>query len=146
MATALRAQLMERRRDFIAYSLAVDESTDVRDTKQLAIFIRFVTASLTMITDLVHEMESSSLSVCFTLQWAGYILYSSSTSLAQNVIEIDHSIEWIAVPHYFVVNRLLWAQSCVVPHLQPSCLLWPTMHKFYHGSEAAKSQKWRLAL
>ena len=59
---------MERRRDLIAYSLAVDESTDVRDTKQLAIFIRFVTASLTMITDLVHEMESSSLSVCFTLQ------------------------------------------------------------------------------
>lgn len=39
MATDLRTQLSERSRDFVAYSLAVDESTDMMDTAQLAIFL-----------------------------------------------------------------------------------------------------------
>ena len=38
MATDLRTQLMERSKDFIAYCLAVDESTDMMDTARLAIF------------------------------------------------------------------------------------------------------------
>uniref|UniRef100_A0A668UY73 DUF4371 domain-containing protein n=1 Tax=Oreochromis aureus TaxID=47969 RepID=A0A668UY73_OREAU len=40
MATDLRTQLCERSKNFIAYSLAVDESTDMMDIAQLAIFIR----------------------------------------------------------------------------------------------------------
>ena len=40
MSTNLRTHLSERSRDFIAYSLAVDESTNMTDTAQLAIFIR----------------------------------------------------------------------------------------------------------
>ena len=35
ITTDLRAQLMERNRYFIAYSLVVDEGTDVKDTAQL---------------------------------------------------------------------------------------------------------------
>jgi len=46
MATDLRTQLSERSKDFIAYSLAVDESTDMTDTAQLAIFIRGVVSDL----------------------------------------------------------------------------------------------------
>ena len=42
----LRAQLMERSRDIIAYSLFVDERTDVKETAQLAIFIRGVDSNL----------------------------------------------------------------------------------------------------
>uniref|UniRef100_A0A3B4GZR3 DUF4371 domain-containing protein n=1 Tax=Pundamilia nyererei TaxID=303518 RepID=A0A3B4GZR3_9CICH len=40
MATDLRTQLCERSKNFIAYSLAVDESIDMMDIAQLAIFIR----------------------------------------------------------------------------------------------------------
>uniref|UniRef100_A0A669FB93 DUF4371 domain-containing protein n=1 Tax=Oreochromis niloticus TaxID=8128 RepID=A0A669FB93_ORENI len=40
MATDLRTQLCERSKNFIAYSLAVDESTDMMDIAQLTIFIR----------------------------------------------------------------------------------------------------------
>ena len=37
MANDLRTQLNERSKDFIGYSLAVDESTDMMDTAQLDI-------------------------------------------------------------------------------------------------------------
>lgn len=46
MVTDLRTQLSERSKDFIAYSLAVDESTDMTDTAQLAIFIRGLDSDL----------------------------------------------------------------------------------------------------
>ena len=46
MATDLRAQLIERSKDFIAYSIAVDESTDVKDTAQVAIIFRGVGSNL----------------------------------------------------------------------------------------------------
>uniref|UniRef100_A0A3Q2X4A3 DUF4371 domain-containing protein n=1 Tax=Haplochromis burtoni TaxID=8153 RepID=A0A3Q2X4A3_HAPBU len=46
MATDLRTQLCERSKDFIAYSLAVDESTDIMDLTQLAILIRGVDSNL----------------------------------------------------------------------------------------------------
>lgn len=38
LVSDLQAQLMEKGKDFIEYSVAVDESTDT-DTAQLAIFI-----------------------------------------------------------------------------------------------------------
>uniref|UniRef100_A0A3B4AJP6 Uncharacterized protein n=1 Tax=Periophthalmus magnuspinnatus TaxID=409849 RepID=A0A3B4AJP6_9GOBI len=46
IATDLRTQLSERSKDYIAYSLAVDESTDMTDTAQLAIFIHGVDSNL----------------------------------------------------------------------------------------------------
>ena len=42
LATNLHKQLMEKGKDFIAYSLAVDESSDTSATAQLSIFIRGV--------------------------------------------------------------------------------------------------------
>lgn len=57
MATDLRTQLMERSKDFIAYCLAVDESTDMTDTAQLAIFIRGVDSSL-CITEEILDIKS----------------------------------------------------------------------------------------
>ena len=46
MATDLKTQLIERRKDFVAYSLAVDKSTDMTDTAQLAILNLGVDSSL----------------------------------------------------------------------------------------------------
>ncbi|KAM3616675.1 uncharacterized protein V6R79_021542 [Siganus canaliculatus] len=57
MATDLRTQLTERSKDFIAYSLAVDESTDVTDTVQLAIFIRGVDSDLS-VTEEILDIKS----------------------------------------------------------------------------------------
>ena len=45
-ATNLHKELMEKGKDFIAYSLAVDESSDTSGTAQLSIFIRGVDSSL----------------------------------------------------------------------------------------------------
>lgn len=42
----LKEQPVEKGKDFIAYSLAVDESTDISDIAQLSIFIRGVDSSL----------------------------------------------------------------------------------------------------
>ncbi|XP_061092579.1 protein FAM200A-like [Conger conger] len=57
MATDLRTQLMERSKDIIAYCLAVDESTDMTDTAQLAIFIRGVDSSL-CVTEEILDIKS----------------------------------------------------------------------------------------
>ena len=57
MATDLRTQLSERSKDFIAYSLAVDESTDMTDTAQLAIFIRGVDSDL-RVTEEILDIKS----------------------------------------------------------------------------------------
>ncbi|KAL7868071.1 hypothetical protein SRHO_G00094550 [Serrasalmus rhombeus] len=46
MATDFRTQLSERSKDFTADSLAVDESPDMTDAAQLAIFIRGVDSNL----------------------------------------------------------------------------------------------------
>ncbi|KAL3992366.1 KRAB domain-containing zinc finger protein [Sarotherodon galilaeus] len=48
LSTNLKEQLVEKGKDFIAYSLAVDESTDTTDIAQLSIFIRGVYSSLTV--------------------------------------------------------------------------------------------------
>lgn len=54
LATDLQAQLMEKGKDFIAYSLAVDESADATDTAQLSIFIRGVDSSLCIAEELLE--------------------------------------------------------------------------------------------
>ncbi|XP_060765882.1 general transcription factor II-I repeat domain-containing protein 2A-like [Neoarius graeffei] len=46
LSSDLNSQLKEKIKSFIAFSIALDESTDVTDTAQLAIFIRGVDASL----------------------------------------------------------------------------------------------------
>lgn len=54
MSTNLRTQLSERSKDFIAYSLAVDESTNMTDTAQLAIFIREVDSNLHVTEEILN--------------------------------------------------------------------------------------------
>lgn len=49
--------MSERSKDVIAYSLAVDESTDMTDTAQLAIFIRGVESNL-RVTEEVMDIKS----------------------------------------------------------------------------------------
>uniref|UniRef100_A0A8K9Y6G0 SPIN-DOC-like zinc-finger domain-containing protein n=1 Tax=Oncorhynchus mykiss TaxID=8022 RepID=A0A8K9Y6G0_ONCMY len=44
----LKEQLVKKGKDFIAYSLAVDESTDISDIAQLSIFIRGVDSNLSV--------------------------------------------------------------------------------------------------
>ena len=46
LATNLHDQLMERGKDVVAFSLAVDESTDASDTAQLSVFIRGVDSNM----------------------------------------------------------------------------------------------------
>ncbi len=46
LSTNLKQQLLGKGKDFIAFSLAVDESTDTSDIAQLSIFIRGVDSSL----------------------------------------------------------------------------------------------------
>ncbi|XP_067940344.1 general transcription factor II-I repeat domain-containing protein 2-like [Watersipora subatra] len=52
LADSLEAQLAEETRSYIAFSLAVDESTDNTDTAQLSIFIRGVKPDLTITEEL----------------------------------------------------------------------------------------------
>lgn len=49
----LKKQLVKKGKDFIAYSLAVDESTDISDIAQLSIFIRGVDSSLNVTEELL---------------------------------------------------------------------------------------------
>uniref|UniRef100_A0A0L8FL79 Uncharacterized protein n=1 Tax=Octopus bimaculoides TaxID=37653 RepID=A0A0L8FL79_OCTBM len=56
-ATDVKTQLIEKCRDFVAYSLAVDESNDTTDTAQLAIFVRGVVSSLN-VTEEILDMKS----------------------------------------------------------------------------------------
>ena len=53
LANDLKTQLMNKGKDFVAYSLAVDESADVTDTAQLSIFIRGVDSSLGVTEELL---------------------------------------------------------------------------------------------
>lgn len=53
LATDLQEQMMEKGKDFIAYSLAVDESADMTDTAQLSTFICGVDSSLCVIEELL---------------------------------------------------------------------------------------------
>ncbi|XP_013908076.1 PREDICTED: general transcription factor II-I repeat domain-containing protein 2-like [Thamnophis sirtalis] len=57
LATVLQGQLVEKGKDFIAYSLAVDESSDISDVAQLTIFIRGVDPSL-CVTEEFLDMKS----------------------------------------------------------------------------------------
>jgi len=50
----VQQQLSEKVAHFVAYSVAIDESTDVRDTAQLAIFIRGVDSDVKIIEELVE--------------------------------------------------------------------------------------------
>ena len=53
LATNLHEQLIEKGKDFIAYSLAVDESSDTSGPSQLSIFIRGVDSSLCITEELL---------------------------------------------------------------------------------------------
>lgn len=53
LSTNLKEQLVGKGKDFIAYSLAVDESTDTSDIAQLSIFIRGVDSSLSITEELL---------------------------------------------------------------------------------------------
>ena len=53
LATNLYEQLMEKGKDFVAFSLAVDESSDTSDTAQLAVFIRGVDSNLCVTEELL---------------------------------------------------------------------------------------------
>ena len=53
LSSDLRSQLKEKIKSFIAFSIALDESTDVTDTAQLAIFIRGVDAALNVTEEFV---------------------------------------------------------------------------------------------
>ncbi|XP_066512762.1 general transcription factor II-I repeat domain-containing protein 2A-like [Hoplias malabaricus] len=57
MATDLKTQLIERAKDFVAYSLAVDETTDATDTAQLVIFIHGVDSNL-CVTEEILDIKS----------------------------------------------------------------------------------------
>uniref|UniRef100_A0A1A8ABQ2 HAT C-terminal dimerisation domain-containing protein n=1 Tax=Nothobranchius furzeri TaxID=105023 RepID=A0A1A8ABQ2_NOTFU len=52
-STNLKEQLVGKGKDFIAYSLAVDESTDTSDIAQLSIFVRGVDSSLSITEELL---------------------------------------------------------------------------------------------
>ncbi len=52
-ATDLQDQLNDKWKDFVAYSLAVDESTDATDTAQLSVFIRGVDSKLSVMEELL---------------------------------------------------------------------------------------------
>ena len=54
MSTNLQTQLSKRSRDFIAYCLDVDESTDMTDTAQLGIFIRRMDSNLRLTEEIVN--------------------------------------------------------------------------------------------
>uniref|UniRef100_A0A8C6VWZ3 SPIN-DOC-like zinc-finger domain-containing protein n=1 Tax=Nothobranchius furzeri TaxID=105023 RepID=A0A8C6VWZ3_NOTFU len=53
LSTDLKEQLVRKGKDFIAYSLAVDESTDTSDVAQLSIFIRGLDSSLSITEELL---------------------------------------------------------------------------------------------
>ncbi|KAM4566993.1 general transcription factor II-I repeat domain-containing protein 2-like [Odontesthes bonariensis] len=48
LSTNIKEQLVRKGKDFIAYSLAVDESTDTSDIAQLSIFVRGVDSSMSI--------------------------------------------------------------------------------------------------
>ena len=53
LATNLHVQLMEKVKDFVSFSLAVDESTDASDTAQLSVFVRGVDSNLCVTEELL---------------------------------------------------------------------------------------------
>ena len=61
LAANLQQQLVGKGKAFIAYSLAVDESTDTSDTAQLSIFIRGVDSSLCVTEECfgLHSMHGT---------------------------------------------------------------------------------------
>ncbi|XP_037124343.1 general transcription factor II-I repeat domain-containing protein 2A-like [Syngnathus acus] len=54
LSSDLSSQLKEKIKSFIAFSIAIDESTDVTDIAQLAIFIRGVDETLTITEELLE--------------------------------------------------------------------------------------------
>ena len=53
LATNVHDQLMEKGTDFVAFSLAVDESTDTSDTAQLSVFICGVDSNMCVTEELL---------------------------------------------------------------------------------------------
>jgi hypothetical protein len=59
MAQDVSRQIPVKSRQFIAYSLAVDESTDLSDTSQLSVFIRGVECDLNVVEEFVSLLPIS---------------------------------------------------------------------------------------
>lgn len=53
LATNLYDQLLEKGKDFVAFSLAVDDSSDASDTAQLSVFIRGVDSNMCVTEELL---------------------------------------------------------------------------------------------
>ena len=62
----VQQQLSEKAAHFVAYSVAIDESTDVRDTAQLAISIRGVDSDVKIIEESVPTRETTKADDIFT--------------------------------------------------------------------------------
>jgi hypothetical protein len=54
LAGDIQCQLEEKCLDFVAYSTAIDESTDVADTVQLAVCIRGVNEDFQLVVELLE--------------------------------------------------------------------------------------------
>jgi hypothetical protein len=54
LAGDIQCQLKEKCKDFVAYSIAIDENTDVTDIAQLAVFIRGVNEDLQLVVELLE--------------------------------------------------------------------------------------------
>jgi hypothetical protein len=53
LAGDIQCQLKEKCKDFVAYSIAIDESTDVTDIAKLAVCIRGVNEDLQIVVELL---------------------------------------------------------------------------------------------
>jgi hypothetical protein len=54
LAGNIQCQFIEKCTDFVAYSIAIDESTDVTDIAQLPVFIRGVNEEFQLVVELLE--------------------------------------------------------------------------------------------